>query len=124
MRAAASNFAPPASSTDPGGSGPGLTAGTRGDAAGLPLPAGCLAGVAVAADVEDVDGLPSAGGDGAEAVARSIVSESLLESTGTEPLLEDAEEIRWREHGILTQEAGKIVTQVLNRQFCSEVIFA
>lgn len=87
-----------------------MTAGTRGDTEGLAAPAGCLAGVAVAADVEDVDGLASAGGDGAEAVARNSVSESdgpLLESTGTEPLLVDAEEIRWQEDAILHRKQEK-----------------
>lgn len=96
-------------STDPGGSGPGLTAGTRGDTAGLAPPAGCLAGVAVAADVEDVDGLASEGGEGAEAF-RDSASESdgpLLESTGTEPLLVDAEEIRRRGDSILQRKQEK-----------------
>lgn len=91
---------------DPGGSGPALAAGTRGDTAGLPVPAGCLAGVG--AEVEDVDGLASEGGEGAKAVVRnSVLSESdgpLPESTGTEPLLVDAGEIRRRGDTITRKE--------------------
>lgn len=89
-----------------------MTAGTRGDTAGLAAPDACLAGAAAGAaaaaaaaaaagaEVEDVGGLASEGGDGAEAVVRGGVSES-LESTGTEPLLVDAEEeMRRREDSI------------------------
>lgn len=75
--------------------------------------AGCLAGAAAAAAAaaEDVGGLVSEGGEGAEAIVRTGVSESdgpLVDSTGTEPLLVDAEEeIRRRQDSISHRKQEK-----------------
>lgn len=81
-------------STHPGGSGPLLTAGTLGDTAGLTVLVGCLVVVA-APEVDDVGGLVSGADEDPEASVRTGVSEPdglLVALTGTEPLLDNAEE--------------------------------
>lgn len=83
-------------STNPGGKGPVLTAGTLGVTAGVPV--GCLVAAPPETNVEflsELDGgLKSGAEEGPEAGVRTGVSEPdcpSLPSAAAEPLLEDAE---------------------------------
>lgn len=109
----------------PGGSGPLLTAGTLGDTAGLTVLVGCLVVVA-APEVDDVGGLVSGADEDPEASVRTGVSQPdglLVASTGTEPLLDNAEERSGsRKHQCLAgrAEVGKEMMADIVKDFSSQ----